>query len=132
MIRNFIIKFMSGRYGPDHLSFALIILTVILNLVATFIRFLPIYIVSYIILVYALFRILSRNIKKRRAENDKYLRYYWPVKTKIKNRFNRVKTSKVFKYFKCPSCKSLLRVPRGKGKIEVTCPKCGERFNKKT
>ncbi|MBQ5503975.1 MAG: hypothetical protein IIT95_02655, partial [Oscillospiraceae bacterium] len=72
------------------------------------------------------------NIRKRRAENDKFIKYWWPFKTKAQNFFRRIKDSRKYKFFRCPSCKNRLRVPRGKGKIKVTCPKCGERFQKKT
>jgi ribosomal protein S27E len=131
VIRNFLRNFMIGRYGPDHLNMALIVAALIISVLARFT--LPhLTYLAYVILIYSLFRSFSRNIPKRRAENDKFLRFYWPVKTKIKNRFHRLKSRRHFKYFKCPSCKNLLRVPKKKGKIQVTCPKCGERFNKKT
>ena len=132
MIRNFLRNFMVGRYGPDQLIVALIVLSFVLSIVHGISRFTPILYISYVILALALFRMLSRNISRRRAENDKFIRYWWPIRTKIVQVFSNFKDRKTFKYFSCPSCVNTLRVPRGKGKLQVTCPKCGERFLKKT
>jgi len=123
---------MIGRYGPDHLNIAIIVFSLVLSLLNGIFRFAPLTYISYAILAYALFRMLSRNLPRRRAENDKFLRYWWPVRTKISRLAANVKHRKTHKYFKCPSCANTLRVPRGKGKLQITCPKCGERFIKKT
>ena len=87
---------------------------------------------SYALLVWGIFRMLSRNIPRRRAENDRFLRFWGPVKAKFRLQKDKWKSRKTHKFFNCPSCKKNLRVPRGKGKIQITCPKCGERFSKKT
>jgi len=123
---------MIGRYGPDHLNIAMIIFSFALSIIHGISRFTPILYVSYIIIALALFRMLSRNIPRRRAENDKFIRYWWPIKTKLSRVIANIRHRKTFKYFSCPSCSNTLRVPRGKGKLQVTCPKCGERFFKKT
>ncbi|MDR2615993.1 MAG: hypothetical protein LBC28_05370 [Oscillospiraceae bacterium] len=88
--------------------------------------------VSYALLAIALWRMLSRNIHRRRAENDRFIRVWWPLRTKIKRFLTGFKDRKSHRFFKCPSCKNILRVPKGKGKLQITCPKCGERFIKKT
>jgi len=132
VIRNFLRNFMIGRYGPDHLNIAMIIVSFILSIVHGITQFLPILILSYLLLVLAIFRMLSRSIERRRRENDWFIRYYWPVRTKFVRAFSNLRDRKTYKYFKCPSCNNTLRVPRGKGKLQVTCPKCGERFIKKT
>lgn len=132
MIRNFLRKFMLGRYGPDQLGIAMIILSLILSLVHSVTRFTPLMFVSYIVLILALFRMLSRNLTRRRAENDKFIRYWWPVRTKTGRAWANIKHRKTHKFFKCPSCGNTLRVPKGKGRLQITCPKCGERFIKKT
>ena len=132
MIRNFLRNFMIGRYGPDHLNIALIIFSLVLSVIHGISRFTPILYVSYIIIALALFRMLSRNIVRRRAENDKFIRFWWPIRTKITRTFANFRDRKTYKYFSCPSCGNTLRLPRGKGKLQVTCPKCGERFVKKT
>ena len=87
---------------------------------------------GYGLLIWAIVRSLSRNVYARRRENDRFLRYWWPVRTKLSGFFRRLKCSKTHKFFKCPGCGNMLRVPKGKGKIEITCPRCGERFRRKT
>ena len=132
MIRNFLRNFMIGRYGPDQLNIAMIIISLALNLLNSLLGFAPLTYLSYVILALALFRMLSRNITRRRAENDKFIRYWWPVKTKTGRFLVNLKHRKTHKFFKCPSCGNTLRVPKNKGKLQITCPKCGERFIKKT
>ena len=132
MIRNFLRNFMTGRYGPDHLGVAMIVVSLVLSLVRGITRFEPLVYVSYIILALAVFRMLSRNITRRRSENDKFIRYWWPIRTKFVRAGSNIKHRKTHKFFKCPSCRNTLRVPKGKGRLQITCPKCGERFIKKT
>jgi ribosomal protein S27E len=129
---NFLRNFMAGRYGPDHLNTALIAVAFIIGLISSVVHVIFIVYLSYAILALAIFRMLSRNIARRRSENDRFLRYYAPIKQKLKAFILRQKERKTHKFFKCPSCRNILRVPRGKGKLQVTCPKCGERFIKKT
>ena len=132
MIRNWLRNFMIGRYGPDQFYFALFIAAVVFSLLAAIPGLLFLRFISYVLLIYAVFRMLSRNIVARRRENDRFLRFWWPLRYKIKARIERFKSRKTHKFFKCPGCKNILRVPRGKGKIQITCPKCGERFERKT
>ena len=132
MIRNFLRRFMVGRYGPDHLGIAMIIFSFALNLLYAIIRFIPLIYISYIIIVLAIFRMLSRKIVRRRAENDRFIRYWWPIRTKIKRASANIKHRKTHRFIKCPGCGNTLRVPKGKGRLQITCPKCGERFIKKT
>ena len=131
-MRNFLRKFMIGRYGPDHLAIALIVLSFIISLLYAIFGVTALLYVSYIIFGIVIFRMLSRNIYRRRAENDKFIRYWWPLRTKIKRRAESIRQRGTHKFFKCPNCKNTLRVPKGKGKLQVTCPKCGNRFMKKT
>jgi DNA-directed RNA polymerase subunit RPC12/RpoP len=123
---------MSGRYGPDHLNVALIILSFLLGIVSSLSRLRLLTYVSYVPLALAVIRLLSRNIPSRRRENDRFLRYWSPLKTRAKHGITRFRERKTHAYFKCPACRKPLRVPRGKGKLQITCPKCGERFVKKT
>ena len=131
-MREFLRKFMLGRYGPDQLGMAMIILSFVLSLLYAIIGNMPLLLLSYICFGLALYRMLSRNIYRRRAENDKFIRYWWPLRTKIKRRIENIKQRRTHKFYKCPKCKKTLRVPRGKGKIQVTCPKCSDKFYKKT
>ena len=132
MIRNFLRNFMIGRYGPDHLGVAMVLFSLLISLLHGITRFTPLMYLAYIILALAVFRMLSRNILRRRTENDKFIRYWWPIRTKVGRLWSNLKHRKTHKFFKCPGCSNTLRVPKGKGKLQITCPKCGERFVKKT
>ncbi|AVK48623.1 hypothetical protein AXY43_11535 [Clostridium sp. MF28] len=127
-------RFMFGRYGGDELSKALLVLSFILllimNLVPKDLRFLTI--LAYIPVIICMFRIFSRNIYKRRNENYKYLKIKNNIVMWFKNNINRIKTLKNYKYYTCSNCKQKLRVPRGKGKISITCPKCNSSFKGKS
>ena len=116
--------FMLGRYGTDKLNMMILTAGLVLCLLAVFNR-LPVLdliftLLSYGLMFWAIFRMLSRNTYKRYQENRKYLRFL----ERIKDREHR--------YFDCPRCRQPVRVPRGKGKIAITCPKCQEKFIKKT
>ena len=116
--------FMLGRYGTDKLNMAILTAGVILAVVVMFTR-LPLLDLlltglSYGLMFWAIFRMFSRNTYKRYQENRKYLRFV----ERLKDREHR--------YFDCPRCRQPVRVPRGKGKIAITCPKCKEKFIKKT
>ena len=124
--------FMLGRYGPDQLYFALFVIAILLGLLSSITRFYILSLLSYLILIFARYRFFSRNIVKRRAENDVFLRYWGPVRYRFRRFKERLKSRKTHKFFKCPNCKNVLRVPKGKGKIQITCPRCGERFERKS
>jgi len=117
---------MIGRYGPDHLNIAMIIVAFVLSLLNSLLWHTPLLYISYLIFALTIFRMLSRNIPRRRAENDKFIRYYWPVRMKIKGIIQWIKDKRKYNYYKCPTCKTKLRVPKGKGKIRITCPRCWE------
>ena len=121
---NWLRKFMIGRYGVDQLSIVLLVINMILSISLRFLnnRILDIFFI--IIPIIVLYRMFSKNISKRYQENMKFLNIWNPLKKKINNRIQRIKSLKDYKYYKCPNCKQVLRVPRGKGKISITCPKC--------
>jgi hypothetical protein len=125
---------MYGRYGGDNLSRALLVLSFILIIIAGFLprSLSSLVIIGYIPTVLCVFRILSRNIFKRKQENYKYLKVENSVVIWFRKKLNRAKDSKTHKYFTCPDCKQKLRVPRGQGKISVTCPKCKKSFKAKS
>ena len=83
-------------------------------------------------IVYSYFRILSRNTRKRYSENLKYLSYQNRVTTWFGKQQVRFRQRKDYHYYRCPQCGQQLRVPRGRGKISITCPKCGHQFIKKS
>lgn len=131
MIRNAIQRFMYGRYGTDQLNLALLVLYLVLYLVSALFRLEILYWLSLAVLFLLLFRTLSRNAARRRAENVKFLQVAGPVMRWW--RFQRtVHRDKEHRYFKCPNCGQQLRVPRGKGKITVTCRSCGASFEERS
>ena len=125
-------RMMIGRYGTDQLSLALVVLYMILF----FLSYIPYcWFLSWIgLLLFAviLFRTFSRNITKRYHENQVFLRYWLPVKNWFKTIKSRFRDRKTHRYYKCPNCKQKLRVPKGRGKIKITCPRCHNQFIKKT
>ena len=125
-------EFMYGRNGTDMFSFALIIAGFVLNFIYVFSTFRIFYFISLVAYGYALFRTLSKNIQARRSENQKFMSFCY----KVKNRWIGIKADfeerKTYKHFKCPSCGQKIRIPRGRGKIEICCPRCSNRFIKKT
>lgn len=125
-------KFMIGRYGVDEFSKFLLGISTILLLISILKGYTIIYLLALFSLVYSYYRIFSKNYTKRYGENILYLK----EKAKLINLFNkkksRVEQYKTHKFFKCPSCRQELRVPRGKGLITITCPKCKNKFDKRT
>lgn len=131
MIRNAIQRFMYGRYGNDQLNMFLIGLYLLLYLVFAFVRLTPLYWLSFALLLWSVFRMLSRNIAGRQAENARFMRTVNPLLSWLRLR-RAIRRDKEHVYFKCPSCGQQLRVPRGKGKITVTCRGCGASFQEKS
>lgn len=131
MIRNAIQRFMYGRYGNDQLNLFIMGLYLLLYLVFSFTRFELLYWVSFILLLLTLFRLLSRNIDRRREENAKFMRAARPIFSWFRLR-RTMHRDKEHVYFKCPNCGQQLRVPRGRGKITVTCRSCGASFQEKS
>lgn len=117
-------RFMTGRYGTDKLNMYILGAGVIVCLLTMFIPWalgdLVLSLLSYILLFWAMFRTFSRNTYKRYQENRRFLLFL----DRIKDREHR--------YFHCPKCRQPVRVPKGKGKIAITCPKCREKFIRKS
>ena len=123
--RHWISRFMAGRYGSDRLNVALLLAALVFCLLPLFLFSLPMLcllmtLASWGLTVYAIFRCFSRNTYRRYEENRKFLRL-----------LDRLKDRK-HKYYNCPRCRQSVRVPRGKGKIAISCPKCKEKFIRKT
>lgn len=137
-MRERIARFMAGRYGNDQLNRAISICSLVLLIASIVLKFkwpyagVVCWYVGLILLVYAYFRMLSRNISARVAENQKFQSFRYSFAVKKQQRAQRAAQSKDYKFFKCPKCGVLNRIPRGKGKIEITCPRCGEKFVRKS
>ena len=125
-------RFMMGRYGGDQLSVVLLVLSIFLTILARLINLPLLAVIAYIPLVICIYRMFSRDISKRSMENYKFAMLVSPLYSWFKKTQQRVKDTKTHKYFKCQNCKTTLRVPKGKGKIIITCPKCKIQFTKKT
>ena len=122
-------RFMYGRYGVDQLNLFLLVAAMALAVIAMILSRLGavcrvigalVSFLSYGLLFFYLFRFLSKNLEKRILENRRYLTW----KSRILDRQNR--------YYRCPNCKQTVRVPRGRGKICIKCPKCNEKFIRKS
>ena len=130
-------RFLMGRYGNDHLNLFIMLVSLVFGLVTFFTYGIADIIFSLLQLMFLalwLMRAFSRNFYKRRVENMVFLRIWGKVKAffrPVKGFFARLADRK-HRYFKCPKCKSRLRVPRGRGKITITCPRCRNMFDKKS
>ena len=128
-------RFMSGRNGNDQLNLFILIADIILLLLAgIFANSLGkvLYPLVILLLGYAYFRMLSRNLYKRSEENGKYLRLRYKLMAELRIHWERWVHRKDYKFFTCPYCKTTLRVPRGHGKIKIVCRKCGSSFTGKS
>ena len=129
-LRSGLSRFMYGRNGADQLGLCMIWGAVLLDLAGLVAKKSAVLyglfsLLSTALILWAIFRIFSRNLEKRRAENAAFLRkIWWPVKRKLQSG-RQQRADKEHKYFTCPNCKTVCRVPVGKGKIVITCPKCG-------
>ena len=117
-------RFMEGRYGTDRLNLVILCCGLAASILSGLVR-LPLlnlifWLLSYGLMIWAIWRTLSRNTYKRYQENRKFMQIF----DRLKDRQHR--------YFDCPKCRQTVRVPRGRGKISITCPRCREKFIKKT
>ena len=131
MIRNALQRFLYGRYGNDQLNWFLIGLYLVLYILSLLTGFGLFYWISVFLVFITLFRMLSRNLAQRRTENAKFMQKAGPVLQWFRLQ-RTIRKDKEHRYFKCPSCGQHLRVPRGKGKITVTCRGCGASFQEKS
>ena len=117
-------SFMEGRYGTDRLNMVILCAGLVASLLSMLVRQpaigLILWVLSYGLMFWAIFRTLSRNTYRRYEENRKF----WQLFDRLKDRQHR--------YFECPKCRQMVRVPRGKGKISITCPRCREKFIRKS
>lgn len=123
-------RFMSGRYGSDEFSRFLCVFSLVCMVLGLFLW--PFYYAGMGLLIYCYFRMFSRNLSKRYAENQWYRQQRAVVVRWFDTQKKRFELRKTYHYFRCPHCKQQLRVPRGRGKISITCPKCGTSFIKKS
>ena len=134
-MREKLAKLMYGRYGVDQLGRAMLIFALVLCVLSLFVpRRLSgiIYYISLILIILMYIRMFSKNIQKRYQENNKYL----SLKASFLRKFQREKEifspRRFYHFYRCPRCRQRIRIPRGKGRIEIRCPKCSQTFIKKS
>lgn len=145
MFRDKLMHLLLNKYGNDKLNMSLIILAVILSVLNLFITSTFVYFLQTLCLVFALVRFFSTNHLARSRENDKFIRIFGKLFNKNNSdhyntvnqngfSFNKHSNKKdpAYKYFKCPTCSAKLRVPKKKGRITITCPKCRTSFKGKS
>jgi hypothetical protein len=137
--RNRMLRFMTGRYGAagqDQLNRALSILTLVMLILILFVGRTGfgslVWLLAVAGLAWSTFRTFSRNIPRRQRENAAYLGLSRNWRERLRGVRDRFSQRKEYRFFRCPSCRTWLRVPRGKGRLSITCRQCGERFTRKT
>lgn len=130
-IRASLARFMSGRYGADQLSYAMVILALVMMVVGALSGLGLLTLMADALMIVMFVRMLSKDRYRRAHENQVYLEKTQNVRRAVTEWMNRVKNSKKYRYFTCPKCKSRLRVPRGVGSVTITCKSCGNKFDKK-
>lgn len=124
-------RFMSGRYGADQLSYAMVIGALVMTVIGAFSGLGILTLMADALLIVMFVRMFSRDRLRRAHENQVYLEKTQNVRRAATEWLNRMKNSKKYRYYSCPKCKTRLRVPRGVGNVTITCKSCGEKFDKK-
>ena len=127
-LREKLYQFLQGRNGIDELGIFLIGTSLILLVISMLLDGFLLSLIAYGLLIYSYFRVLSKNIGARQAENNRYLAEREHLRFKLQSKKVQFGLRKTYKYLKCQKCGKKMRVPRGKGRIEVTCPHCGDKF----
>ena len=124
-------RFMWGRYGNDKLNQMLMIVAMVCLVLSMIFRG-PFYLLAVAAMIYVYFRMFSRNIPKRSAENQWYLAKTRKLRDAVGKKNRELGQLKQYHIYKCPKCRQKIRVPRGRGRIAITCRKCGTEFVKKS
>ena len=131
--QNWLYKFMYGRYGHDTLNYWIIIFAMLVSILSAIFlhsnNFVSLFV--YLLLVLSVFRMMSKQRYKRKKENEKF----YAITRPIRSRFKLIKsnlTDKESRYYQCPQCGQKVRVPRGRGKIEISCPNCRTKFTRRS
>lgn len=129
--RAWLQRFMAGRYGGDAFG-AFLNAAALVCMLLGLILWRLLYYVGFALLGYSYFRMLSRDLAKRAGENQWYLARRTAFLQWLAPYRQRFAMRKTYRYFTCPHCRQTLRLPRGRGKVSITCPKCGTQFIKKS
>lgn len=125
-------RFMQGRYGVDQLSQFLSWAALLLILVDLFVRTNVLYILGIVIMVYAYFRMFSKNYHKRQEENGWYLKHTYKLRMYFLKQKDYARLRKNYHIYTCSKCRQKIKIPKGKGMIMVTCPKCRNQFKRRS
>ena len=123
---------MQGRYGADELSKFLTGLGMVLIILSILTRISIFHLLFWVCLIYSYFRMFSKNYSARYAENQKFLALKNQFRYKLENHKKLREQKKIYHIYSCPYCKQKIRIPKGKGTIIITCPKCKEEFGKRS
>lgn len=126
--KNKLIAFMYGRYGVDSLYYALLGLWMVCWFLRVLTQSIVFDLLLWAILVILIYRVMSRNLSRRRAENEKFLKLWKPVQSFGKRQWMRIRDCRTHVYRRCPECGSMLRLPHRRGTHTAVCPKCSRRF----
>ncbi len=130
--RDRITNWMSGRNGMDDLARFESSFVVVLLVVSLFSRWGFLYVVALAVMIHMYFRMFSKNVSKRYEENQKYLNFRYQTVVWWNKKKKHFAQRKMYRFFRCPNCKQEVRVPKGHGRICITCPKCRTEFIKRT
>ena len=125
-------QFMYGRYGNDQLSRVYLVITLVLLVLSLLTHWTIFYIAGIGLLIYCYYRMFSKNITKMSAQNQKYLNWRYGLAVKRQKTKTHIEQRKIYHFYRCPQCKQKVRVPKGHGKICITCPKCKMEFVRKS
>lgn len=124
-----LIQFMLGRYGMDEMYIGLLVLWMVITVINDFAKSVLLNLLAFAVLMFGLYRFMSRRHDKRRRENEMFLKLWRPVRNWLTFQRDRFRDRKTARYRKCRHCKAIIKLPYKKGKHTVRCPKCGERFD---
>lgn len=131
-LKDKFLRFMQGRYGIDSFSRFLTTFGLILLLVSILFRLPFLNLLGVLSVIYCYVRMFSKNTQKRFAENQKFLQLTNKIRTTFQREASLMSQRKTHHIYTCPSCKQKIRIPRGRGKIEISCPKCHTKFIRKS
>ena len=116
---NWLTKLMYGRYGTDRLGLFMLIVVLLLDIIFTFTGWDVLYILAFVLAAICVWRIFSRNISRRYAENQKFMQLTDPIVRAISSKISGLKDLRTHRHLRCPSCGQKIRVPKGRGKIQI-------------
>ena len=131
-LRQRFTAFMIGRNGADQLGLATLIAALVLNTLDNFLFTGILSLLGLALYALTIFRMFSRNVAKRRAENLKFMTFYEKARKQVMRYWTRLKNIRQYKYFSCPNCKASIRMKRGAGEKQITCPGCRHTFTQKS